>query len=75
MGGVDKDYCILELNAKAVSGPPKYEDIREFVENHLAEATFVWTDTAAAYEKAEREHPELIAYLGQVNHTKGEFTK
>ena len=75
IGGVDKNYCILELNPKAVSAAPSYEDIKDFVETHLAQSSLVWTDSAAAYEKAEKEHPELFAHLRQVNHTEGEWTK
>ena len=75
IGAMDEDYVILELNAKVRRGPPSDQDLEPFIEKHFAPQCILFTDKADAYKRMAKKHPELIKYLRQVNHSKGEFTR
>lgn len=72
---MDEHYVILELNAKVRRGPPSDEDLEPFIEKHFAPNCILFTDKADGYKRMAKKHPELIKYLRQVNHSKGEFTR
>lgn len=72
---MDEDYVILELNAKMRRGPPKNEDIEPFMKENFAPNCILFTDSADGYKRVAKQNPELIKWLRQVNHSKGEFTR
>ena len=59
-----------ELTPRIKPGPETYEDVKGLFVDHIEKDSIVFTDTCKTYKTVKKEHPELIAHLRQVSHSK-----
>ena len=75
VGICDSEKYKFHFCAKSSPGPPTLDEVEPLLSSTLKPGSILFCDGAKAYQKFQDEHPSLVEFLVQLNHSTGEWTR